>query len=266
MSTSYAMPRGRRVYRLGHLEYSSHRDTAGLLSRVYHNREILVYLRLIHYTLQEYLSHSSDLFLKPHSMISEVRLTCLNLQHVRDFSPTRGSTPSTILFVEYASCYWGTHARRETTESVKRLALELLDGYDKHISSKMPILHWMDRWDRPLDQEDSPRGPSGLHCAAYLKCEDITVALLEMNKWDIQATDFNGNTATIWAARRGYEGVERILLERSDINPHKAVTRYGRIPLSRAAGNGHEAVVRMLLERSDVDPSMADTEDGQTPL
>ena len=62
-------------------------------------------VRLIHYTLQEYLSRSPDLFLKPHSMIAEVCLTYLNFRHVRGFSSTFRSIPPTIPFVKYASCY-----------------------------------------------------------------------------------------------------------------------------------------------------------------
>jgi len=223
-------------------------------------------VRLIHYTLHEYLSHNSDLFFKPHSVIAEVCLTYLNFRHIRDFSPTLCSIPPTIPFAEYASCYWGTHARRETTESVKRLALKLLHGYDKHISSKMLLLHGMGSWDRPLDRKDSPRGFTGLHCAAYLGCVEITVALLETNKWDVRATDFKGNTAIAWAARRGHAGVVRILLEQSDIGRDTADTLYGLTPLAWAARNGHEGVVRILLERSSIDPSIVDNKYGRTPL
>ena len=223
-------------------------------------------LRLIHYTLQEYLSHNPGLFLKPHSMISEVCLTYLNFRYIRGFSPTIRLIPPTIPFVEYASCYWGAHARREITERVKSLALELLDGYDKHISSKMLLLHGMGHQDAPLDEEDSPRGFSGLHGASYLGCEEITVALLEMDKWDVPATDFNGNTAITWAARRGHSGVLKVLLERSGIDPNIADTKWDRTPLSWAAESGHEGVVEILLGRSDIDPNIADTKCRQTPL
>ena len=94
-------------------------------------------VRLIHYTLQEYLSHNPNLLPKPHSMIAEVCLTYLNFRHVRSFSPALDSVPPTAPFVEYASCYWSMHDRRETTEIVKTLALKLLDRYDEHISSKV---------------------------------------------------------------------------------------------------------------------------------
>jgi len=222
-------------------------------------------VRLIHYTLQEYLSRNSDLFIKPHSRIAEVCLTYLNFRHVRGFSPTLRSIPPTIPFVEYASCYWSTHAGLGTTEGVKRLALELLDGYDRHISSKILLLHRMDSWDRPFDQEDSPRGFSGVHAAAYLGCPEITGALLEMDGWDLCAADFGGNTPITWAASRGHVEVVRMLLEQSDVNPNTA-NKCGQTPLLWSARNGHEEVVRILLERNDVDPNTTDTQYGRTPL
>ena len=220
--------------------------------------------RLVHYTLQEYLSHNPSLFLTPHSAITEVCLTYLNFQHIRSFSPALRSVPPTAPFVEYAACHWGTHARRGITERVKTLALKLLDGFDKHIASKILLMHGVSPWDWPFDPEDTPRGFTGLHIAAYHGCVEIAVALLETNKWDVQATDFNGNTAISWAARRGHEGVVRALLELSDVNLHKADKRH-RTPLLLAAESGHEGVVKILLERSDTNPNTMD-DWSRTPL
>ena len=203
-------------------------------------------IRPIHHTLQEYLSHNPSLFLKPHSIIAEVCLTYLNFREVRGISPTRRSVPSTAPFIQYASCHWGAHARRESTESAKKLASKLLDGFDKHISSKMLLLHGIDSWGQPFYQEDSPRGFTGLHGAAYLGCTETMVALSEMGKWDKRVTDYHGNTAIAWAARNGHEGVVGTLLEQNDINPNTA-NRYGQTPLSFAVQNRHEAVVRILL-------------------
>jgi len=214
-------------------------------------------VRPIHYTLQEYLSHNPGLFLKPHSVMAEVCLTYLNFRHVRSFSPALRSVPPTAPFVKYAACHWCTHAKRGNTESVKTLALKLLDGYDKHISSKIALLHGVKPWDWPFDPEDTPRGFTGLHGAAYHGCAEITVAFLEAYEWDAQATDFNGNTAIAWAARGGHERVVGALLELSEVNIHKADKRR-RTPLLLAAENGHEAVVRILLERSDANPNTRD--------
>ena len=221
-------------------------------------------VRLVHYTLQEYLSHNPNLFLEPHSLIAEVCLTYLNFRQVKGLSPARRSVPPTAPFVEYASCHWGSHARQGSTESVKALALKLLDGYDKHISSKILLLRGLDSWDRPFDRKDTPRGFTGLHGAAYLGYAEIIVTLLETNKWDVQATDFHGSTAIAWAARRGHEGAVRVLLQRSDASPDKA-DKWSLTPLLWAAETGYEGVVRMLLERNDVNPDKADKW-SQTPL
>ena len=221
-------------------------------------------VRLVHYTLQEYLFHNPNLFPKLHSMIAEVCLTYLNFTQVRIISPALRYIPQALAFLEYASCHWGTHARRETTESIKRLALKLLDGYDRHISSNVLRLYGVDFWDQRLFQEDSPWGFTGLCGAAYFGCEEITAALLKMEKWNVQATDFCGNTALTWAARRGHEGVVRILLELDDVNPNTADIN-GRTPLLWAARKGCEGIVRVLLKRNDINPNTAD-EDGRTPL
>jgi len=220
---------------------------------------------LFHYTLQEYLSRNPNLFLKPHSMIAEVCLTYLNFRQVRGLSPDLRSVPPIAPFVEYASCYWGTHTRRETTEGVKTLALKLLDGYDKHISSQVLLFREMRALGLPFDQDDTPVGFTGVHGVAYFGCVEIAVALLEMSKCDVQATDFCGNTAIAWAARRGNDEVLRILLEQSDVNPDTADTQYCRTPLSWAAKSGHEGVVRIFLGRGDVNPNKADKK-GRTPL
>ena len=218
-------------------------------------------VRPAHHTPQEHPSHNSNSPPNPHLTTAEARPTYLNFPHVRGFSPTLCSVPPTAPFVEYASCYWGTHARWETTENVKTLALKLLTEYDTHISSKMLLLHMFSRW-RLLGGDDTPRGFIGLHGAAYFGCVEIVVALLNTNKGDVQATDFEGNTALAWASRRGHDGVVRVLLERSDIDLDKA-DRRGL--LLCAAENGHDGVVRILLGLNDVGPNKPD-EDRQALL
>jgi len=158
-------------------------------------------VRLIHYTLKEYLSDNTDLFHSPHSAIAEVCLTYLNFQSIRDLSPIADWSPQVTPMLEYASGYWGTHARRHITGNVNTLALRLLDGFEKHISSRMLLSHRRDNWDKGLHRSDST-GFTGLHGIAYLGIVGIAVSLLEMRKWDLGATDVEGNTALLWAARR----------------------------------------------------------------
>jgi len=107
-------------------------------------------VRLVHYTLQEHLSNNANLFPNPHSIIAEVCLTYVNFPHMRSFPPSLRSAPPTAPFVLYASCYWGTHARFETSEKVKTLALKLLNGYGKHISTKVLLFHGVRAEEQPL--------------------------------------------------------------------------------------------------------------------
>ena len=220
-------------------------------------------VRLIHHTLQEYLSSNTDIFHSPHSMIAEVCLTYLNFQCIRDLSHAlRWPAPATP-FLEYASCYWGTHARRESTESVTTLALRLLGEFDKHVSSRVLLSLKRDNWDWLHDRSNSA-GFTGLHGTAYLGMVDAAVGLLEIKEWDINATDVAGNTAISWAARKGHGAMVNMLLGRDDVTPDTA-DRDGRTPLSWAARNGYEDIVRMFLERVDVTPDSGD-KDGRTPL
>jgi len=55
-------------------------------------------VRLIHYTLQEHLSHTPAVFPNPHLMIAEACLTYLNSTQVRATSPTLRSVPPTLAF------------------------------------------------------------------------------------------------------------------------------------------------------------------------
>ena len=220
-------------------------------------------VRLVHYTLRDYLFNNNDLFHNPHSMIAEVCLTYLNFQSIRDLPPILGRFTLTPPLLEYASCYWGAHAKRELTESANTLALRLLDGFDEHVSSGMLLSHCHDNWDRELCWSNSV-GFTGLHGIAYLGIVKTAVAVLELKKWDLGATDVVGNTAVAWAARKGHGAIVKILLEREGITPDTA-DKYGRTPLSWAAGLGHGGIVKTLLEREDVTPNAAD-KDGRTPL
>ena len=225
-------------------------------------------VRLVHFTLQEHLSSDPTLFHNPHSTIAEVCLTYLNFGYVRGLSPEVYCAPSTIPFLDYASCYWGEHARRGMTENVKVLALRLLDRFDEHISSTQLLLRYTEDSgrERDLDKVDGETKFTGLHGVAFLGVVEVVSAVLKMKEWDINAADCFGCTALIWAAEKGHEAIVKMLLERKDVNPDLADTVAGRTPLSWAAENGHVGVVQMLLEREDVNPNTIDNTSGDTPL
>ena len=64
-------------------------------------------VRLIHFTLQEYLSARPDIFSSPHSAMAEICLTYLNSQQVNALLPAPSPDTQSAPFLEYCSVYWG---------------------------------------------------------------------------------------------------------------------------------------------------------------
>jgi len=87
-------------------------------------------VRLIHFTLQEYLSVHPDIFSKPHAAMAEICLTYLNSKQVKALSTADSDDTWNTPFLEYCSIYWGAHAKKELSDYGRSLALELLkEGY-----------------------------------------------------------------------------------------------------------------------------------------
>jgi len=204
-------------------------------------------IRLIHFTLQEYLCTHPDIFGRTHSAMAETCLTYLNFQHVRNLSTGTSPDPRSIPFLEYSSLYWGTHMRMEPSDLTKRLALEFLYQFDSHISAKSL---WRSI-SRGLVMEDTPSHQwfSALHCISYFGIADVAKPLIKTKRWDVNQRDRAGMTPLIWAARCGHAEVVELLLRETHIRPDRQDTNYGRTALSWAAGNGHEGVVRLFLGR-----------------
>jgi len=217
-------------------------------------------VRLVHFTLKEYLFARPDIFGGHHSIMAEICLTYLNSEKVKALStdPSRiRGTP----FLQYCSVYWGVHAERGSSNHVRSLTLELLHDYDSHISARslLASVRHLGDWRPGMSFQFS-----GLHCASYFGIEEGVIALIGMEGYDINKGDFLGNTPLAWAALKGHEGVVKILLRQAEVNPDKP-DNYGNTPLRQAACRGYEGVVKVLLERGDVDPERPDY-GGLTPL
>ena len=218
-------------------------------------------VRLIHFTLQEYLSAHPDIFSRPHAAIAEVCLTYLNSEKIKAISAN--SSPDTLdtPLLEYCSIYWGVHAKKELSDCARSLALELLQEYDDHVSSGY-IFNEI----RCLGRENFGISLqfSGLHCASFFGIVGVVAALVEQACYDINEGDFWGHTPLVWAAHNGHDETVKMLLGREEVCPDKPDI-LGQTPFSFAAQNGHEGVVNILLEREEVDPDKPDIFD-QTPL
>jgi len=219
-------------------------------------------VRLIHFTLQEYLRAHPQFFGRAHSTMAETCLSYLNSHQIKALSATPSPDLRGTPFLEYSSLYWGTHAKRELSDCAKQLALKLFDDYNNHISTEILLKAGKSRF----FQVEINRLYlfSGLHCASFFGIVEIVAGLVEVEDCDINQTDCTGSAPLVWAASNGHQEVVKILLGRADVNPNNS-DMSGRTPLLRAAMNGHEEVVKMLLRRDDVNPNKPDTI-GQTPL
>jgi len=216
-------------------------------------------VRLIHFTLQEYLSSHPDLFTKPHSVMAEICLTYLNSQQVKALSTAPSPDTLGASFLEYCSVYWGVHAKRGLSDYGRSLALVLLKENYSQASTELLLAHK----DLYLEDDDTCLF-NGLHCASFFGIAEVVAALIQVGGSDINGEGCFGRTPLSWAAYNGHEEVVKILLGRGEVNPDKA-DKFGITPLSDAALNGHEGVVKILLEREAVNPDKADKW-GQTPL
>ena len=219
-------------------------------------------VRLIHYTVQEYLCNHPGLFSKPHSILAETCLTYLNSQQVKNLASCPFPDDQSMLFLKYSSRYWGIHARRELSDHARILALELLDEYEDHMSAVSLLKQFMS----PEFVEDIGTSPffSGLHCASFFGIVELVAEIMNGGGCRINQQDCIGSTPLAWATENGHEGVVKLLLGREDIDLNRR-DKYGRTPLGYAAIKGHEGVVKLLLGREDVDPNRLGEYD-RTPL
>ena len=219
-------------------------------------------VRLIHFTLQEYLRTHPEHFGTAHSAIAETCLSYLNSHQVKSFSTNPSPDLLDTPFLEYSSLYWGVHAKKDFSDRAKLLALKLFDDYSNHISAK--ILTKAHRMYWYAVDSDKICLFSGLHCASFFGILEIVAYFVEIEGCDINQMDFTGNTPLHWAALNGHEGAVKILLGRDGIDPDKP-DNSGRIPLHHAARRGYEEVVKIFLERDGVNPDKPDSDD-RTPL
>ena len=154
-------------------------------------------VRLLHFTLHEYLGQHPTLFPTAHSMMAEICLTYLNSRSVRALrlsldifqlqthSPALDDVLRLTPFLQYATCFWGTHAGKGMTEPVKSLALQLLDGYENHVSA---AVLWRKKIYEGRRVQDI-QGITGLHGIAFLEIAKIANTMLETKRWQVNGRD-----------------------------------------------------------------------------
>ena len=217
-------------------------------------------VRLVHYTLQEYLFRPG-IMPDAHKVLAQSCLTYLNYEEVKGLPANHIPNLGDMPFLEYSSLFWGSHAKVKPSDQAKSLALELLNLDGNHISASLLVEKIASSHSCPLPHHLWP----GLHCAAYFGVTEVVAAYIGGEGHDINQSDCMGYTALIWAAQQGNEEVVRLLLARNEVNADKPYN-YGQTPLWWASHSGHEGVVKLLLARNDVNANNLGGPFRQTPL
>ena len=160
-------------------------------------------VRLIHFTLQEYLYTYPNLFGPTHSIMAETCLTYLNFQTIKGISSTLSVLPESTPFLRYSSLYWGAHAKREATDDVASLALKLFSQIESHISTRLLLVNLISRTGRysgDIPINNPLAGFTGLHCASAFGIAEIAASLMDQPNCDLNKRDFLGITPLIWAS------------------------------------------------------------------
>jgi len=218
-------------------------------------------VRLIHFTLQEYLSAHPDIFSRPHSAMAEICLTYLNSQQVKVLLAEPFLDSQDAPFLEYCSVYWGIYVKRELSDYARSLALKLLKEYYGQTSTRLLLMR---AGETLIEDLDPPYLLSGLHCASFFGIAEVVADLVEMGCYDTNEEDCSDFTPLAWAAHNGHEEVVKILAGREEVNPDKPDWN-GQTPLSHASWHGHEGVVKILLLQEELNPNKQDN-NGRTPL
>ena len=132
-------------------------------------------VRLIHYTLQEYLC-LHDVIPAAHPALTQTCLAYLNYNYIKELPADKVPNLRDLPFLEYSSLYWGTHAKEGLSDAARSLALELLSRFDIHISSTLlfnrvyPLGYYLGFMAIPHFV--------GLHCASYFGIVEVVEALI----------------------------------------------------------------------------------------
>ena len=215
-------------------------------------------IRLVHYTLQEYLLQTRDSW-SPTAR-NDVAEACLTYLSFDTFRSGRSYSKKLLenkirqySFLRYAAQNWGHHAL-QVGDDVLDSVFEMLQDSALSCCALQVIYH-----DEKGHFSHCAQSINGLHLVAFLGLPTILKDMLKRTIGEqfllVNGMDDRNATPLSYAARRGYHETVKAILEQCDVLPNIA-DETGNTPLMRAAENGHATIVRLLLDRSDVDAGL----------
>ncbi|PUU79999.1 hypothetical protein B9Z19DRAFT_1124325 [Tuber borchii] len=194
-------------------------------------------VRLIHYTLQEYL-RLPDVIPAAHQTLAQACLTYLNYNHIKGLPADKVPNLRDMPFLEYSSLYWGIHAKAGISEYVRSLALELNESVARLLLARDDI----------DPEKPDNHGQTPLWSACSFGHEGIVRQLLARDDVKPDQPSNDGETPLWIACDKGYVGIVRLLHARDDVDPNMPDNR-GQTPLLIASIRGHMEIVELLQPR-----------------
>jgi hypothetical protein len=222
-------------------------------------------IRLVHYTVQEYLVRKS-VVPSDENPAFNVLLSCLTYLSFDAFQtgawvfPGPGPQLRQIKahpFLEYAAQNLSYHIRQ--TQHPERSMEAFLRFIERpyNVATYFQVATFREGFMfRNLEQHP-------LCVTAAIGHEPALRHLIAQISYPPDHRDHNGRTPLSWAARFGHEAIVEWLTSRMDVNVNSA-DNYGKTPLAQAAHGGNETIVKVLLSRG-ADVNAMDMDDW-TPL
>lgn len=203
-------------------------------------------IRLVHYSLAEYLSNQEELFGSDqrqwHDRIATVCLRVLN------FSP---DSHTEDIPLNYAATQWGHHLRKcdQTPGIAFDMAKQYLDiNCQNHINDFAGLdLLWDFMYKVRFRRERTPGKYPFAHMSAFFGLDKIIL----QSSWtvsDLNSKDAAGRTPLAWAAELGYHAAVMALIQKG-ATALNSTDDFNLSPLILAAVGGHRAVGQTLIEK-----------------
>lgn len=208
-----------------------------------------------HYTIVGYFAkRRDDLFGNGHKSLA---ITCLSYLSIEEFrkGPLRGEEEGGLFdarltaysFLEYASIFWGIHAKASEDDDVLEVACEFVKDDERRNASIQAL--WFSS-DEVTGNWCSRSGASPLHLAMHFKYAKLANRLLE-DGIDANIRDTFGMTSLMWAAQVGDEEMARKIIHMQV--PLNAINSHGENALHLAINQRHEGIAILLIGEASLD-------------
>ena len=252
------------------------------------------YIRLVHYTTQEYFRQNDGKFAV--AAQQDIAISCLTYLLYEEFGDgwvneesRQGDYPYSVRyarlspiaarkrlnkhpFLGYAARYWASHASVCDQQNVKELTMDFV-RHDHKVSSARQVILAIDDKDYLCQDFVSTESRSPLtvmHSLAYIGNKAMFSQLLN-HGFEADSEDSNHRTPLWWAIVGGQYAMVKFLLSENRVNVNGACHPLDdhatviKSPLHLAVTYGHTSIVKLLLDCADIDVNSRNA-DSETPL